>query len=160
MRVLVMGVAGSGKTTLARSLADRLGWPMVEADDFHDAPARARMAAGIGLDDAGRAPWLARVASAAEQHPNCILACSALKKTYRSILGADCILYLAIGEDEARTRLAGRIGHFAGPALAAGQFAALEEPDIEEGAVWLDATLPPERLLATAQAALAAPGAS
>lgn len=156
MRVLVMGVAGSGKSTLAATLSQALGWPLVEADDFHDAAARAAMAAGRGLTDAGRAPWLARVAAAAEALPDCVLACSALKRRYRQVLAPDFTVLLALGEAEARTRLARRSGHFAGPALAASQFADLEPPEADEAAIRLDATAPPEQLAALALAALAA----
>ncbi len=156
MRVLVMGVAGSGKSTLAAALSQALGWPLVEADDFHDAVARAAMAAGRGLTDAERAPWLARVAAAAGVLPDCVLACSALKRGYRQVLAPDFTVMLTLDEAEARARLARRSGHFAGPALAASQFADLESPGADEPGIILDATAPPEQLARLVLAAVAA----
>lgn len=156
MRVLVMGVAGSGKSTLAAAVAQALGWPLVEADDYHDAAARAAMAAGRGLSDAERGPWLARVAAAAGALPNCVLACSALKRRYRQVLAPDFTAMLTLDEAEARARLARRSGHFAGPALAASQFADLESPGADEPGIILDATAPPDQLARQVLAALAA----
>lgn len=156
MRVLVMGVAGSGKSTLAAALSQALGWPLVEADDFHDAAARTAMAAGRGLSDAERAPWLARVAAAVGALPDCVLACSALKRRYRAGLAPDLTIMLDLEMTAAQSRLAARTGHFAGPALAASQFADLEPPGPDERAVLLDATAQLDQLAARALAAIAA----
>lgn len=155
MRVLVMGVAGSGKSTLAAALSQALGWPLVEADDFHDDAARAAMAAGRGLGDAERAPWLGRVAAACAAVPDCVLACSALKQRYRQVLAPDFTVMLALDEATARQRLAARSGHFVGPALASSQFADLEPPAPQEAATILDATASEAELLELALAAVA-----
>jgi gluconokinase len=148
-RILVMGVAGAGKSTLAGALAEALSLQLIEADDHHDSAARAAMARGEGLDDARRAPWLARVAAAAceaEALPGsprasgCVMACSALKPAYREVLAPMATIFLRLTPDQARARLAGRTaGHFAGPALAASQFADLDPPQAGPDVLVLDA---------------------
>lgn len=157
MRVLVMGVAGAGKTTLARALAGAAGFAFVDADDHHDEAARAAMAVGRGLTEAERAPWLDRVAAAIAREEartnGVVLACSALKAAHRARIAPDLILHLAIDEAEVAARLAARRGHYAGPSLAASQFLALEAPD---DAVSLDASRAPGDLLADALAAVRA----
>jgi gluconokinase len=153
--VLVMGVAGSGKTTLARSLAARAGLPFIEGDDLHDEPARAKMAAGIALTDADRAPWLDRCAKAVA--PGGVLACSALKRAYRDRLrqeGGLHLVFCAITPEGAQRRLSVRAGHFFPTSLLPTQFAALEPPGPDEGAVIIDPALPPEAATLAAVRAL------
>lgn len=154
MRVLVMGVAGCGKSTLASALAPRLGLAFIEADDFHDGNARAMIASGRPLDDGDRAPWLARIAAAlavADTTGGSVLACSALKAAYRTMLAPDFIVHLALSPDAAKARLAARVGHFAGPALVSSQFDTLEPPAT---ALVLDALAPLAELVEAVAAAL------
>ncbi len=144
--IVVMGVSGSGKTTVGRAVAARIGRRFVDADDYHSAANVAKMAAGIGLDDADRRPWLASLNVAlrtAEAHGEpVVLACSALKASYRRALfdGLEdpLLVYLAASPALIRERLAGRRGHFASGSLIDSQFAALEPPDPAEALV-LDA---------------------
>ena len=152
--LLIMGVAGSGKTTLGQAVAAELGWRFVDADDHHSPQARAKMAAGIGLNDADRQPWLASVSALlrTSQEP-IVLACSALKAAYRRQLPVRHILFLDITPDLARQRLATRTGHFAGPALVTAQFDALEPPD---DAWRLPGDWPPDQQLRAAIALLRA----
>lgn len=141
-----MGVAGSGKTTVGRRLAEVLGWRFVDADDVHPAANVAKMARGEPLTDRDREPWLARlrdvVAEAREHAEPLVLACSALKARHRRRLGLppgqSFLVYLRGSPELVAERLRRRSGHFAGSELLASQFEALEEPrnalvlDIEE----------------------------
>ena len=131
-----MGVTGSGKTTVGTVLAQQLGWEFADADDFHPPANVAKMKAGIPLDDADRAPWLASLRQAIEQwiakRENVVLACSALKKNYRDELAVDRevrFVYLKGSYDLIYQRLKQRHGHFASEKILAGQFADLQEPD-------------------------------
>ena len=147
-----MGVAGSGKTTVGRALAARLGWAFEDADDYHDPSALATMARGVGLTDADRAPWLARLAALvrqrADEGPPTVLACSALRSRYRAVLQGDraevSFVWLDVPPAVLAQRLADRQGHVAGPDLLPSQLAAFEPP---AGAVRLDGTRPVERLV-------------
>ncbi|WP_264776316.1 gluconokinase [Deinococcus aetherius] len=134
MRVVVMGVSGSGKTTVGREVAARAGWPFLDGDDFHTPQARARMARGEGLTDADRAPWLARLRSRLEALPDVVLACSALRRAYRDALRGPGVtfLFLNVPRDLLQARLAVRTGHYAGPGLLPSQLATLEAPAPEE----------------------------
>ena len=127
--ILVMGIAGAGKTTLARALAAHLGAQFVDADDFHTDDARAKMQAGTPLTDADRAPWLARVKAYLNvNQQRKVLACSALKRAYRSTLGLPICVYVAIDPDLAAQRLQARHHHFVDSTLLASQLATLEIP--------------------------------
>lgn len=137
---IVMGVAGSGKTTVGELLARRLGWKFADADQFHSAANKQKMADGIPLDDADRAPWLRSMRMAiakwqAENEPH-VLACSALRSSYRELLkGGDddvVFVYLAISQDEALKRLKARQNHFMKSNMIESQFATLEEPRLGE----------------------------
>lgn len=166
--VVCMGVSGVGKTTVAQALAGRLGGTFLDADDFHPAGNKRKMAQGIPLDDADREGWLAtlnhelrrRTQAAA---PPVFLACSALKRTYRARLCQDLhdrctFVYLKAPYEAVRARLAARTGHFMPPSLLASQFAALEEP--EPGtALIADAQEPLPALLDRVTAALHASAA-
>jgi gluconokinase len=133
--LLVMGVAGSGKTTIGRMLADRLAWVYLEADDFHSAANKAKMSRGEHLTEEDRLPWLnamhAELQAQSAKGNNAVLACSALNEEYRSILmaGLDMkLVYLRGSKELIASRLRHRTGHFAGVAILDDQFAVLEEP--------------------------------
>jgi gluconokinase len=135
MILLVMGVTGSGKTTVGKLLAQRLGWLFLDADDFHPAENIEKMKHGIALSDEDREPWLAAIHAelleCAAKNQDAVLACSALKQSYRETLGSGVevrICYLKGTYREMAARLQCRTGHFAGEAILAGQFADLEEP--------------------------------
>jgi gluconokinase len=138
--LIVMGVAGAGKTTLAQALAERTGWVFLDADILHPPANVAKMRAGEPLTDADRAPWLAAVASwiDAQPGPN-IVACSALKRAYRAALTDDRpearLVYLDASPELVAARVAGRADHYFPTSLVASQFASLEPPDAGEGAI-------------------------
>ena len=131
-----MGVSGSGKTTVGKALAQKLGWDFFDADDFHPAENITKMASGIPLSDSDRAPWLASLHNLlsstliSNRHP--VLACSALKEKYRAQLldGVDGIeiIYLIGSYDLVWSRMSTREGHYMRPKMLQSQFAALEEP--------------------------------
>jgi gluconokinase len=132
--VIVMGVTGVGKTTIGRRLAAALGLPFLDADDFHDAAAKAKMHAGIPLTDADRAPWLDRLNRALHDHAEtgAVLACSALTAAYRRRLtaGLTAVQYVLLTGDPAllRARIEARHGHYAGADLLPSQLATLDPP--------------------------------
>jgi carbohydrate kinase (thermoresistant glucokinase family) len=133
--VVLMGVSGAGKTTIGHALADTLGWPFYDADDFHPPENVAKMAAGVPLTDEDRWPWLARIASemrrVSQAHGNAILACSALRKAYRDVLataGDVRFVHLAGDYDTIAARLAHRRHDYMPATLLASQFATLEAP--------------------------------
>ena len=136
MIVVVMGVTGSGKTTVGNLLAEQLGWEFADADSFHSAANVEKMRLGIPLGDAERAPWLDSLNHAIKQwiadQKNVVLACSALKNSYRARLAVASdvkFVYLKGSYDLIYKRLQLRHGHFASEKILAGQFADLEEPD-------------------------------
>jgi ribose 5-phosphate isomerase A len=138
--LVIMGVSGSGKSTIAEELAARLGWPFQEGDALHPAANVARMHAGIPLTDADRQPWLERVAAwidgqRAGKQPG-IVTCSALKRSYRNMIIGDRpevrLVYLRGGRDLIAAHLAARTGHFMPPSLLQSQLDTLEEPDPDE----------------------------
>jgi gluconokinase/shikimate kinase len=142
MPVLVlMGVSGSGKSTVAALLAGRLGWDFEEGDDLHPPANIAKMAAGHPLDDDDRKPWLAKVAAWIKEHTHAgrpgIITCSALERRYRDVLRGDRVIfvYLAGTHEQIAQRLAARHGHFMPPALLDSQFAILEPPGPDENAI-------------------------
>lgn len=141
--LVVMGVSGSGKSTVAGLLAEALGWDFVDGDAFHTPEHVAKMRRGSPLDDADRTPWLAAMAAwigtcLSADSPG-ILACSALKRAYRDALVQDRagirIVYLEGDRDTIATRVALRTGHFMPAALLDSQFAVLEPPSPDEGAL-------------------------
>ena len=147
--VVIMGVAGAGKTTVGRTLADTLHWPFYDADDFHSADNVARMRAGTPLTDADRAPWLEalnrRIADTLHAGSSAVLACSALRRIYRAALvpvGAapDAVrfVHLRTAQDVLSRRLARRRAHYATVSLLPSQLATLEEPGEDERALILD----------------------
>ncbi|HEX3346590.1 MAG TPA: gluconokinase [Acetobacteraceae bacterium] len=138
--LVVMGVSGSGKTTVAHKLAERLGWPFLEGDDLHPPSNVAKMASGIPLTDEDRLPWLHAIAAWIDErlagHEPGVVTCSALKHAYRVILVGDRphvrIVYLQGGKALIARRLSNRKGHFMPPTLLDSQFATLEEPGPDE----------------------------
>jgi len=152
MFVVVMGVSGSGKSTIGRLLAERFGCPFFDADDYHPAANVAKMAAGIPLDDADRAGWLAAlaalIAAGLARGESGVIACSALKRQYRDVLNVDSrhvrFVYLRGEFATIWARLQSREGHFMKAPLLQSQFDALEEP---EGAVVVDTSLEPGQII-------------
>lgn len=135
MVVVVMGVAGAGKTTVGVRLAEDLGWAFFEGDDFHPQANVEKMARGVALTDGDRRPWLDALEELIDglisRGDDAVLACSALKAAYRrQLLGRPQVrlVYLKGDIDLIRSRLAARGGHFFGPSLLESQFEALEEP--------------------------------
>jgi gluconokinase len=145
--IVVMGVSGSGKTSLARALSAALGWVMIEGDDFHSAENRARMQAGVALTDEDRVAWLDALGSELQRHPaGAVLSCSALKRQYRTTLRRACpglgFVFLDITPEVAHRRVEGRAGHFFNPNLVRSQFETLERPAGEPDVLSLDASRP------------------
>ena len=139
--IIVMGVAGSGKSTVAELVAERLGWPMAEGDDFHSLENKAKMASGTPLTDADRKPWLESIRDHLDRQPsNMVVTCSALKRSYRDILrtarGRVRFLHLHGSPTVLADRMGNRTGHFMPPALLVSQLEALEhlQPN-EDGTV-------------------------
>lgn len=157
-----MGVSGSGKSTVAEGLAERLGWPFLEGDTLHPPANVAKMAAGTPLTDDDRWPWLEAIAAwiaarEAEGTPS-ISSCSSLKRAYRDLLrkGAPRVRFVHVAGDQAvlAARLGARKGHFFPAQLLASQFATLEPPGPDEDAVIVDLDQPPEAQVGAALAAL------
>jgi gluconokinase len=129
--ILLMGVQGSGKTTVGQALAARLGWNFADADDFHSTANKAKMSAGIPLTDEDRMPWLAAVRAAMEKAGrNLVMACSALKEKYREqlVFPGVRVVYLRGSQELIAARLQARQHHYAKLDLLPSQFEQLEEP--------------------------------
>ncbi|MDT0444477.1 gluconokinase [Streptomyces johnsoniae] len=162
--VVVMGVSGVGKTTVARALAERLGVPFAEADDFHPPANVAKMSAGTPLTDADREPWLrslgAWLGEREKEDSGGVMTCSALKRAYRETLRAGApgvfFLHLEGSRELIEERLGRRTGHFMPPALLASQFADLEPLGAGENGAVLDVQPTPEELVDRAIEVLAA----
>lgn len=156
--VVVMGVAGCGKSSLGGALAQASGLPLVEGDDFHSPASRDKMNRGIALTDADRDGWLATLGDALRRHPHgAVLTCSALKRAYRDRLRTASpglrFLFLDIDRAQALQRVAARAGsHFFSASLVDSQFATLESPLGEAGVLRLDALEPIDHLCASAMA--------
>lgn len=158
--LIVMGVSGVGKTTVARALAERIGGRYIEADEFHPPENIAAMAAGTPLTDAMRQPWLESLAMAMQQARTAtpdtpvVVACSALKRSYRDVLRAQnpkaIIIYLAADRDLIHARISARTDHFMPPSLLDSQLATLQPPAPDEACVTVDASLSPESTVALA----------
>ena len=144
MIVVVMGVAGAGKSTLGAALAARLGWRFIDADDHHPPRNVARMAAGIPLEDEDRWPWLDQLNKILLGGKDIVLACSALKESYRRRLlegvGASRVVYLHGSFELIASRLAARRHRYMPASLLESQFAALEPP---AGAIAIDVAATP-----------------
>ncbi len=152
MFIILMGVSGCGKTTVGKLLAQRMGWPFYDGDDFHSPANIQKMRNDIPLTDADRQGWLSTLASMIRSHldrsePG-ILACSALKQAYRDELCVDPqavqFVYLKGSYDEIWERMQRRTGHYMKPEMLASQFADLEEPD---DALTVSISPPPEEIV-------------
>jgi gluconokinase len=157
--IVVMGVTGSGKSTLGRALAHALGWLFVEGDSLHPAANIARMAAGIPLSDADRIPFLENVAHAiATRQSNLVISCSALKRAYRDVLRrADPqLLFIlpALSRESLQLRLQRRSNHFMPAALLDSQLADLEPPQADERILQIDGSTAPDQQVAVTLAAM------
>jgi carbohydrate kinase (thermoresistant glucokinase family) len=145
-RVVVMGVAASGKTSVAELLAQRLGARVVEADDHHLPESIEKMSNGIPLTDEDRWPWLLRLQrelAAGGANDSVVVSCSALRKSYRDLLrrsGNVRFVFLHVAQAEVERRIRSRAGHFMGAAMVESQFAALERPDGEDDVIVVDGT--------------------
>jgi gluconokinase len=133
--LILMGVTGSGKTTIGRMFTGEVGWKYFDADDFHPDANIEKMKVGVPLNDADRQPWLARVreviSDCLERGEAAAVSCSALKESYRKLLIIDervKLVYLQGSSDLIRQRLTNRSGHYMNPALLDSQFETLEEP--------------------------------
>jgi carbohydrate kinase (thermoresistant glucokinase family) len=154
--LIVMGVSGSGKTTVAAALAHHLGWPFKDGDELHPSSNIAKMRSGHPLDDSDRWPWLAQIADwidAWRAAGNCgVVTCSALKRSYRAFLtkgrGDVRVVYLHGDMALIAKRLAARNGHFMPSGLLASQFAALEEPGPDEHAIRVEVDQPVAKIVA------------
>ncbi|WP_369244010.1 gluconokinase [Streptomyces sp. R41] len=162
MIVVVMGVSGSGKSTVGTAIADGLGMPFLDGDAVHPSANIAKMRAGHALNDADREPWLRILADhirgAAESGQGLIVACSALKRRYRDELRSAAsevwCLYLALDRDTAQDRVAARTGHFMPAGLIDSQFGDLEPLEPAEPGATVDATGDLQVTLARARAAV------
>lgn len=156
--VIVMGVSGSGKTTVARGIARATGFVFAEADDFHSPANIEKMASGSALDDADRWPWLHDLAvwmsDQAAQGRSTVLACSALKRAYRDLLGRGlpCVLFVHLrGAPELlESRISGRTDHYMPVSLLGSQLETLEPLGPEEAGIGVDVVEPIDRVVATA----------
>lgn len=152
MFYVIMGISGTGKSTIGRLLSDRLGWDFYDADDFHSPINLDKMNRGIALTDSDRLPWLKElqqlISHALSSKQNGILACSALKAQYRQILRGESsevvFIYLKGDYDHVQSRMKQRTGHFMNPNLLRNQFDTLEEPP---DAIAIDIALDPEAIV-------------
>jgi gluconokinase len=154
--VVLMGVAGSGKSTIGTRLSKILGWQFRDADSFHPPANIEKMSRGVPLDDSDRRPWLAAIAAWIDQQlaegKSAIVSCSALKRAYRDQLigarGGVQLVYLKGSRRLIGVRLQARKGHFMPASLLKSQFEVLEEPQPDENAIIIPVTLPPPRVAA------------
>ena len=160
--LVLMGVSGSGKTTVAQIIAERLRWPFEEGDALHPPANVAKMAAGHPLTDDDRAPWLAKVADWVDARLDAgesgVITCSALKRKYRELIDRRGerveFVYLHGSRELIATRLATRQGHFMPSSLLDSQFATLEEPAADEPVIRVEIGAAPESVAADVLAAL------
>jgi carbohydrate kinase (thermoresistant glucokinase family) len=165
--LIVMGVSGSGKTTIAALLAQELGWRFEDGDWFHPKANVEKMESGTPLTDADREPWLEAIAAWIEdlraKSAHGVVACSALKRRYRDILaraGHDTVRFVYLKGDKAliAKRMTARHGHFMPPALLESQFATLEEPAPDEHPITVSVAGTPREIVADILAALRSAG--
>jgi carbohydrate kinase (thermoresistant glucokinase family) len=151
MVIIIMGVAGSGKTTIGSLLANKLGWKFYDADDFHSEANRAKMSQGTALTDEDRADWLISlrglIVQNIQQNNDAVLACSALKNSYRNTLEVSehvKFIHLQGTYEQIKTRLNNRTGHFMSTDMLDSQFQTLEEP---QNALTIDITNTPQDII-------------
>ena len=143
--IVIMGVAGCGKSSLGMAVAQAIGLKLVEGDDFHSPASRAKMSQGIALNDADRDGWLTTLGEQLRSHPEgLVLTCSALKRAYRERLRQAApglrFVFLDIGREQAQARVAARAAqHFFSTSLVDSQFATLEDPTGEAGVLRVNA---------------------
>lgn len=159
MKLVIMGVSGCGKSSIGAALADRLKIGFRDADDLHSVENRDKMAAGQPLTDADRLPWLQQVGAALHRADALVMACSALRRSYRDLLrdatqGQVCFLHLTAPQQVIAERLAQRKAHFMPTTLLASQIATLEPLAPDETGCTIDAFGPPEQTLAACLAYL------
>jgi gluconokinase len=153
-QLIVMGVAGAGKTTIATRLAERLGCEVADADDFHPPANIAKMSSGTPLTDADRWPWLEAIAAWLRAHDQAgrtaVVTCSALKRAYRRLLQAasphGVFVHLTGSQELLAARIGGRHGHFMSPAMLASQLAILEPLGPDEPGITVDVAASPDEL--------------
>jgi gluconokinase len=161
--LVVMGVSGSGKSTVAAMVADQLGWAFAEGDAMHPEANVAKMHAGTPLTDEDRWPWLDVVAGWIRGHlqagTNGVVTCSALKRSYRDVLLASGVVFVHVAGDRAllEERMSSRSGHFMPPSLLASQLATLEPPQPDEVHVTVAADRTPAEEAAEVLALLGLP---
>jgi len=152
--VLLMGVSGSGKTTVGSLLAQSLGWTYADADSFHSVENVAKMAADQPLSDQERAPWLQAIRAWIDDRvlkgEHAVVGCSALKRAYRDVLRRPEVsfVYLRGTRAEIATRLAARAGHFFKPSMLDSQFDVLEEPTADEDVLTVSIDKMPDEIVA------------
>lgn len=158
VRIVVMGVAGAGKSTVGAALAHRLQAGFLDADAVHPVANIAKMAAGMPLTDEDRRPWLAALCDALVDRSPIVVTCSALRASYRDVLrtaGAVRFVFLDLSPGVALDRVGKRADHFMAPDMVAGQFETLERPGPDEADVLtVDATVRPSALVAQICASL------
>ncbi len=155
LHLVVIGVAGSGKTTVARELAQRLGCPFADADDFHPPANVAKMSAGIPLSDEDRWPWLDAIAAWIRARTaageTAVVTCSALRRAYRDVLRAASpdvrFVHLAGPRELLSARIGGRRGHFMAASMLDSQLAILEPLAPGEPGITVDVTPPPPEIV-------------
>lgn len=160
--IVVMGVSGTGKTSIARALRDELGWDFIEGDNLHPASNIRKMSAGIPLDDTDRGPWLQKIATwiqvADRRGTSTLVTCSALKRAYRDVLrqasSGVVFLHLTADKDIIAERMSRRTGHFMPLSLLESQFATLEPLGRDEKGVTLDVSGSPQQVVHAALEAL------
>ncbi|HET9577865.1 MAG TPA: gluconokinase [Usitatibacter sp.] len=162
--IVVMGVSGSGKTTVAAALARRLGWEFAEGDAFHPAANVAKMRSGVALTDADRWPWLDAIAAWIRERraagARCVIACSALRRAYRERIaggsGEVRFVYLKGPFELIAARIAARRGHYMPASLLRSQFDTLEEPGTDENPLVVSVERPADEIIEAIIAALQA----
>lgn len=164
--VVMMGVSGSGKTTIAQGVARHLGWDVLEGDKYHPPANIEKMTSGIPLDDADRLPWLHAIAEAIDAElaagRSSIVACSALKRSYRDIIIGPrrdvAVVYLKGSRALLYERIKHRTGHFMPASLLDSQFAALEEPTPDEKPITVSVDGTPDEIVDAVLVAMQARG--
>ena len=164
VRIVVMGVSGSGKSTVGELLAERLGVEYADADDFHDDTSVAKMSAGVPLTDDDRWPWLERIGTwlVDRERTGAVATCSALKRSHRDVLRRSCadawFVHCSASEELIKSRLDERRNHFMPASLLRSQFEELEAPGADERAVVVDVSHPVEDVVDACLSALSAAG--
>ncbi|TNN17236.1 putative gluconokinase [Schistosoma japonicum] len=148
MIIVIMGPSGCGKSTVGNALSSRINWPFIEGDDYHSESNRIKLSVGIPLSDEDRLPWLQCLRNLSLQHDNTILACSALKTSYRNILSGSnygdnrttLFVLLSANKGLLQKRISDRKGHFMNPSLLQSQLETLEPFEDYENYAVIDAS--------------------